>query len=99
MVEAGSGEETLDPTRTANPHLIVLDVMLPDPDRFALCRNPRAGGDTVPVIVFTARDVPARLCAGTSRLAATDSGVASPRSIQSPWSLRIVPDGVFNHRY
>jgi two-component system OmpR family response regulator len=99
VVGVGRGEETLGLTRTANPHLMVLDVMLPNLDSFALCRKLRAGGDAVPVIVLSARDDPAHKHAGTSRLAATDSRVASPRSIQSPWSLRIVPGIVFNHRY
>jgi two-component system OmpR family response regulator len=59
VVEAGSGGEALGLARTANPHLIVLDVMLPDLDGFALCRKLRAGGDGVPVIFLTARDDPA----------------------------------------
>src|SRR5215218_9582248 len=42
VVEAGSGGEALGLARTANPHLIVLDVMLPDFDGFTLCRKLRA---------------------------------------------------------
>jgi two-component system OmpR family response regulator len=59
VVEAGSGGEALGLARTANPSLIVLDVMLPDLDGFALCRKLRLGGDAVPVIFLTARDDPA----------------------------------------
>lgn len=64
VVEAGSGGEALGLTRTAHPQLIVLDVMLPDLDGFALCRKLRAGGDAVPVIFLTARDDPADKRAG-----------------------------------
>src|ERR671917_1817722 len=64
VVEAGSGGEALGLARTANPHLIVLDVMLPDLDGFALCRKLRASGDAVPVIFLTARDDPADKRAG-----------------------------------
>ena len=64
VVEAGSGGEALGLARTANPHLIVLDVMLPDLDGFALCRKIRAAGDAVPVIFLTARDDPADKRAG-----------------------------------
>src|SRR5438045_7337417 len=58
VMEAESGGEALALARTANPGLIVLDVMLPDLDGFALCRKLRAGGDPVPVIFLTARETP-----------------------------------------
>jgi two-component system OmpR family response regulator len=64
VVEAGSGGEALGLARTTNPRLIVLDVMLPDLDGFALCRKLRASGDAVPVIFLTARDDPADKRAG-----------------------------------
>jgi len=64
VVEAGSGGEALGTARSANPSLIVLDVMLPDLDGFALCRKLRAGGNAVPVIFLTARDDPADKRAG-----------------------------------
>jgi DNA-binding response OmpR family regulator len=35
---------------------IVLDVMLPDGDGFAVCRSLRAGGRWVPILMVTARD-------------------------------------------
>ena len=38
------------------PHLIILDVMLPDLDGVEVCRRLRANGDFVPVIFLTARD-------------------------------------------
>src|SRR5437667_3503025 len=37
------------------PHLLVLDLMLPGEDGLAVCRRLRASGETVPVIMLTAR--------------------------------------------
>jgi two-component system phosphate regulon response regulator OmpR len=40
------------------PHLLVLDLMMPGEDGLAACRRLRARGETVPVIMLTARDEP-----------------------------------------
>lgn len=40
------------------PHLLVLDLMLPGEDGLAACRRLRARGETLPVIMLTARDEP-----------------------------------------
>ena len=53
---AASGRETLAAAAAFTPHLIVLDVMLPDLDGIEVCRRLRAAGDRVPVIFLTARD-------------------------------------------
>jgi len=37
------------------PHLIVLDLMLPGDDGLAVCRRLRGAGDTVPIIMLTAK--------------------------------------------
>src|SRR3978361_1598467 len=37
------------------PHLLVLDLMLPGEDGLAVCRRLRGSGETVPVIMLTAR--------------------------------------------
>ena len=37
------------------PHLLVLDLMLPGEDGLAVCRRLRASGETVPVIMLTAK--------------------------------------------
>jgi two-component system phosphate regulon response regulator OmpR len=37
------------------PHLIVLDLMLPGEDGLAVCRRLRAAGETVPIIMLTAK--------------------------------------------
>jgi two-component system, OmpR family, phosphate regulon response regulator OmpR len=41
-----------------NPHLIVLDLMMPGEDGLAACRRLRGRGDTLPIIMLTARDEP-----------------------------------------
>jgi two-component system OmpR family response regulator len=53
---AASGREALTAAGTFLPHLIILDVMLPDLDGIEVCRRLRANGDFVPVIFLTARD-------------------------------------------
>ncbi|KAA2252729.1 response regulator transcription factor [Solihabitans fulvus] len=53
---AATGEEALAQVKAFAPAVIVLDVMLPDTDGFALLSQLRAGGDEVPVIFLTARD-------------------------------------------
>jgi two-component system phosphate regulon response regulator OmpR len=40
------------------PHLLVLDLMLPGEDGLAACRRLRARGETLPIIMLTARDEP-----------------------------------------
>ena len=37
------------------PHLVVLDLMLPGEDGLAVCRRLRAAGESVPIIMLTAR--------------------------------------------
>ncbi|MBK7424086.1 MAG: response regulator [Propionivibrio sp.] len=40
------------------PHLVVLDLMLPGEDGLTACRRLRARGETLPIIMLTARDEP-----------------------------------------
>ncbi len=40
------------------PHLIVLDLMLPGEDGLAACRRLRGRGESLPIIMLTARDEP-----------------------------------------
>jgi CheY-like chemotaxis protein len=55
---AARGEEALDKTRQTMPHLIVLDIMLPDIDGYEVCRRLRTNTRTshVPVIFLTQKD-------------------------------------------
>jgi two-component system OmpR family response regulator len=53
---AATGQAALRQARETEPDLIVLDVMLPDVDGFAVVRRLREEGATVPVICRTAKD-------------------------------------------
>jgi DNA-binding response OmpR family regulator len=52
---ARSGLDAIALTRTQQPDLLLLDVMLPEIDGFEVCRTVRASS-TVPIIMLTARD-------------------------------------------
>jgi two-component system, OmpR family, response regulator len=53
---AGRGEDALWMAKAANYDAILLDVMLPGNDGFAVCRRLRAEGVWAPVLMLTARD-------------------------------------------
>lgn len=61
-----------------NPDLVVLDVMLPDLDGFAIARRLREGNHRTPVIFLTAKDAPEDKLAG---LALGDDYVTKPFSL------------------
>lgn len=52
------GSEALEKTRQGMPHLIILDIMLPDIDGYEVCRNLRLNARTshIPVIFLTQKD-------------------------------------------
>jgi DNA-binding response OmpR family regulator len=52
---ARSGGEALAQLEAARPDLIVLDLMLPDMDGYAVCRQVRARPDYIPILMLTAR--------------------------------------------
>jgi two-component system response regulator MprA len=59
---ASDGPQALQEAARSSPDLVVLDVMLPGMDGLAVCRELRARGLRVPVILLTARDaVPDRV--------------------------------------
>jgi two-component system copper resistance phosphate regulon response regulator CusR len=53
---ATDGEIALEQAFTNDYDLIILDVMLPRKDGFEVCRELRAAGSVVPVLMLTARD-------------------------------------------
>ena len=55
-MEAYDGADGLEKARTSNPDLILLDVMLPKMIGFDVCKQLRAEGNNVPVIILTARE-------------------------------------------
>jgi DNA-binding response OmpR family regulator len=56
--EYADGRGLRDGLRAETPSLVILDLMLPDVDGFALCRSLRADPQTasLPIIILTARD-------------------------------------------
>ena len=65
---AGDGERALEQAHVNDYDLIILDVMLPRKGGFEVCRELRAAGSTVPVLMLTARD------AVEDRVVGLDSG-------------------------
>lgn len=53
---AGTGAEGLAALAGSSYDLVVLDVMMPGMDGFEVCRRLRTAGETVPVLMLTARD-------------------------------------------
>ena len=67
-VLAGSAEEGLELWKRGGLDLILLDVMLPGMDGFAMCRKIRRDGDRIPILFLTARS------AGQDRIHGLDEG-------------------------
>ncbi len=53
---AATGQQALAAVKTSAPHLLILDVMLPDVDGFTVQKRLRGDGLRVPVLFLTARD-------------------------------------------
>ena len=53
---AETGQSALDLTRMREPHLILLDIRLPDMSGFDVCRQLRAEGKRQPILMLTACD-------------------------------------------
>ncbi|MEO8250999.1 MAG: response regulator [Chloroflexota bacterium] len=56
VISANDGASALELVATAKPDLVLLDVMMPPPDGYAVCRQLRERGETamLPVIMLTA---------------------------------------------
>jgi two-component system OmpR family response regulator len=76
---AGTGRAALLRARESEPDLIVLDVLLPDLDGFAVLRRLREEGSTVPVIFLTAKD--------TRQDAVTGLGLGADDYVTKPFGL------------
>jgi two-component system alkaline phosphatase synthesis response regulator PhoP len=55
VLKAGDGVSGLEIALAEQPDLIILDVMLPKKSGFDVCRELRAQGATIPIIMLTAR--------------------------------------------
>ncbi|MEV6635625.1 response regulator transcription factor [Actinoplanes sp. NPDC051470] len=75
-----SGQAALTTIDEFEPDLIVLEVVLPDGDGLEVARRLRAGGQTVPVLVLTARNTVEDRVAGLA--AGADDYVTKPFSIE-----------------
>jgi len=80
VAAAGDGEQALGWLASRACALIVLDVMLPGIDGFALCRALRERGDSTPVLFLTARGDPADRVRGLE--AGGDDYLAKPFHLQ-----------------
>ncbi|WP_030230863.1 response regulator transcription factor [Streptomyces sp. NRRL S-350] len=59
---AANGTQTLAVFAEQRPDVLLLDVMMPEPDGLEVCRRLRAAGDRTPVLMLTARvEVPDRI--------------------------------------
>jgi two-component system OmpR family response regulator len=56
VLTAADGQEAIKVAERSRPDLVVLDVMLPDMDGFAVVKRLRAGPRPLPVLFLTARD-------------------------------------------
>ncbi|MFH1129702.1 MAG: response regulator transcription factor [Pseudomonadota bacterium] len=55
VISAGTGEEGIDLARGKKPHLVLLDLMLPDINGYTVCKEIRKIDPCVPIIILTAR--------------------------------------------
>lgn len=56
VLGAEDGETALALARSKNPHIILLDIRLPDISGFDVCRQLRQDGFRMPILMLTARD-------------------------------------------
>ncbi|GII58460.1 DNA-binding response regulator [Planotetraspora thailandica] len=78
VVTASDGKEAVQLAERARPDLIVLDVMLPDMDGFAVASRLRSAGRRIPAVFLTARDATDDKITG---LALGDDYVTKPFSL------------------
>jgi two-component system OmpR family response regulator len=77
---AGTGKAALDQVRRWRPHVMVLDVMLPDMDGFEVARRLSAEHADVPILFLSARDATADKVRGLT--AGGDDYVTKPFSLE-----------------
>ena len=76
---AATGAEALEQVRSFRPHLVMLDVMLPDFDGNEVCRRLRNQGEQMPIVFLTARDTTQDKVEGLSM---GDDYVTKPFSVE-----------------
>lgn len=73
---AGNGAEALTLTDRQHIDLIVLDVMMPVMDGYEFAETLRSAGDTTPILMVTAKELPEERCKGFR--AGTDDYMIKP---------------------
>jgi len=53
---AGDGEEALYQVSINDYDAVILDIMIPEPDGFEVCRRLRSSGTRIPILMLTAKD-------------------------------------------
>ncbi|WP_229072581.1 response regulator transcription factor [Actinoplanes sp. DH11] len=77
---AGDGRAALDAVRTGEPDAVILDVSMPRMDGLEACRQLRADGAILPVLMLTARDSVGDRVAGLD--AGADDYLVKPFALQ-----------------
>lgn len=54
---AADGTQAMDELSRSRPEVIVLDVLVPEPNGLEICRRLRRRGDQTPILMLTARDL------------------------------------------
>jgi len=77
---AGDGREALDRMARSPFDAVILDLLMPDVDGLAVCRSLRGAGNSVPILMLTARDaVPDRV---TGLEAGADDYLVKPFALE-----------------
>lgn len=58
VLEAGNGHEALHAVRTRKPHLVFLDIQLPDENGLELTRKIKTLDSSIAVVILTSYDLP-----------------------------------------
>jgi two-component system response regulator MprA len=77
---AADGAAALDRVESTRPDAVILDVMMPELDGLSVCRRIRDRGDTVPILVLTARHSVGDRVAGLD--AGADDYVVKPFALE-----------------
>jgi two-component system, OmpR family, response regulator MprA len=80
VTQAGDGSEALRLIASSRPDAIVLDVVMPEVGGLEVCRELRATGDDVPILVLTARHTVADRGAGLD--AGADDYLVKPFALE-----------------
>jgi two-component system response regulator MprA len=80
VTQAGDGSEALRLIATARPDAMVLDVVMPEVGGLEVCRELRATGDDLPILVLTARHAVADRVAGLD--AGADDYLVKPFALE-----------------